>query len=270
MVINEDKSIGTVIFIVEGQQFEFSIIDRIFTRIFHYEYHEKRRGKSKYLNKGKNPLSRVFVMNAESSNLNSISNEAYLDTLYEELSREFGINIDDAAIFFIFDRDPISNTKNNSDSDEDKYAKLHAYYANPWENDDNRIGGQLLLSYPSLESYEISNFEDDSHLLEYGLGSELKTFIGKEEHRNIQLNKMSLETIAHATKEFIDFINEQNISVDIDDLSNIPLEVYNFEEKFYEQHSKYRVLSLLTIAFIQLGMIKLDDDDVKNYIVHEI
>ena len=97
-----------------------------------------------------------------------------------------------------------------------------------------------------------------------------ESFIGKEEHRNIQLNKMSLETIAHATKEFIDFINEQNISVDIDDLSNIPLEVYNFEEKFYEQHSKYRVLSLLTIAFIQLGMIKLDDDDVKNYIVHEI
>lgn len=60
MVIKENKSIGTVIFVVEGQHFEFSIIDRIFTKIFHYEYHEKRRGKSKYLNKGKNPLSRVF------------------------------------------------------------------------------------------------------------------------------------------------------------------------------------------------------------------
>ena len=265
MVINENKNVGTVIFIVEGQQFEFSIIDRIFTRIFHYEYHEKRRGKSKYLSKGQNPLSRIFVMNAESSNLNSLSNEKYLDNLYEELSREFGVNIDDAAIFFIFDRDPISNIKTNAQSKEDKFAKLHSYYANPWENDDNRIGGQLLLSYPSLESYEISNFEDGSHKLEYALGRELKTFIGEEEHKNIQLNKISLETVNHATNEFIDFINEVNISVDIDDLSNVPLDVYDFEENYYEEHGKYRVLSLLTIAFIQLGIVVLEDGDVKNY-----
>lgn len=266
MVINENKSIGTVIFIVEGQHFEFSIIDRIFTKIFHYEYHEKRRGKSKYLNKGKNPLSRVFVMNAESSNLKAISNEEYLDNLYEELAIEFGVNIDDAAIFFIFDRDPKSNTKNMSELGEDEYLKLHSYYANPWENEDSRIGGQLLLSYPSLESYEISNFIDDSNKLRYGLGNELKQFIALEENKNIQLNKMSLSTIEHATKEFIDFINEENILVDIDDLSNIPLDVYNLQEKIYEQQRVYRVLSLLTIAFIQLGIVVLEAGDVENYI----
>lgn len=265
MVINENKSIGTVIFIVEGQHFEFSIIDRIFTKIFHYEYHEKRRGKTKYLNKGENPLSRVFVMNAESSNLNSINNEEYLDNLYEELDREFGVNIDDAAIFFIFDRDPKSNTKNNKESDEDQYVKLHSYYSNPWENDDNRIGGQLLLSYPSLESYEISNFVDNSHNLKYGLGNDLKQFIALDENRNIQLNKMSLSTIEHATKEFIDFVNEAKILMDIDDLSNVPLDVYNLEEEIYEQQCLYRVLSLLTIAFIQLGIVVLEDGDVENY-----
>lgn len=266
MFINENKSIGTVIFVVEGQHFEFSIIDRIFTKILHYEYHEKRRGKAKYLNKGKNPLSRVFVLNAESSNLNSISNEEYLDNLYEELDREFGVNIDDAAIFFIFDRDPKSNTKNNKESEEEQYIKLHSYYSNPWENYDNRIGGQLLLSYPSLESYEISNFVDNSHNLKYALGSDLKQFVSLEENSNIQLNKMSLSTIEHATKEFIDFINEANILVDIDDLSNVPLNVYNLEEKIYEQQGVYRVLSLLTIAFIQLGIVVLEDGDVENYI----
>ena len=265
MVINVNKSIGTVIFIVEGQHFEFSIIDRIFTKIFHYEYHEKRRCKTKYLNKGTNPLSRVFVMNAESSNLNSINNEDYLDNLYEELDREFDVNIDDAAIFFIFDRDPKSNTKNNQEQGEDQYVELHRYYSNPWENDDNRIGGQLLLSYPSLESYAISNFVDNSHNLKYGLGNELKQFIASEENRHIQLNKMSLNTIEHATKEFIDFINETNILVDIDELSNVPLEVYNLEEKNYEQQGVYRVLSLLTIAFIQLGIVVLEDGDVENY-----
>ena len=265
MVINENKSIGTVIFIVEGQHFEFSIIDRIFTKIFHYEYHEKRRGKTKYLNKGRNPLSRVFVMNAESSNLNSINNDEYLDNLYEELDREFGVNIDDAAIFFIFDRDPKSNTKNDKETAEDQYIRLHNYYSNPWENDDNRIGGQLLLSYPSLESYEISNFVEGSHKLEYELGSELKQFIAKE-NRVIQLNKMTLDTINHATKEFIDFINEENIQMDLDDLSNVPLDIYNYEEKLYEEQRIYRVVSLLTIAFIQLGIVGLEDGDVDNFI----
>ena len=266
MVINADKSIGTVIFIVEGQHFEFSIIDRIFTKIFHYEYHEKRRGKTKYLNKGKNPLSRVFVMNAENSNLNSISNEEYLDNLYEELDREFGVNIDDAAIFFLFDRDPKSNTKKNAEMDEDQYLKLHSYYADPWENDDNRIGGQLLLSYPSLESYEISNFVEKSYGMMCGLGNELKQFIALEGNKNIQLNKMSLDTIEHATKEFIAFINETDILVDVDDLSNIPVAVYNLEEQIYEKKGVYRVLSLLTIAFIQLGIVVLEDGDVINYI----
>ncbi len=266
MVINENKSIGTVIFIVEGQHFEFSIIDRIFAKIFHYEYHEKRRGKTKYLNKGKNPLSRVFVMNAESSNLNSINNEEYLDNLYEELDREFGVNIDDAAIFFIFDRDPMSNTKNDKESDEDQYVKLQRYYSNPWENDDNRIGGQLLLSYPSLESYEISNFVDNSHNLKCGLGNELKKFIALEENRNIQINKMTISTIEHATREFISFINEAKIFMDIDDLSNVPLNVYNFQEEIYERQCVYRVLSLLTIAFIQLGIVVLEEGEVENYI----
>lgn len=121
-----------------------------------------------------------------------------------------------------------------------------------------------------MESYEISNFENKSHELKYPLGKDLKAFIGKEEHKNIQLNKMSLDTIAHATKEFIEFINEVNILVDIDDLSNVPLDVYNFEENFYEQNGVYRVLSLLTIAFIQLGIVVLEDGDVKNYIESEL
>ncbi len=269
MVINKNKSIGTVIFVVEGQQFEFSIIDRVFTKIFNYEYHEKRRGKSKYFSKGLNPKSRVFVLNAESSNLDSLTNETYLDELYVELSKEFNVNIDDAAIFFIFDRDPISNRKIDADNNEDKYLKLHAYYANPWENADNRIGGQLLLSYPSFESYEISNFVDASYKLEYRLGKDLKTFIGSKENNNIQLNKMSFDTIEHATREFIDFINEQNIKVDVDNLSNVCLDVYNFEENYYEQHEVYKVLSLLTIAFIQLGIVVFEDGDINNHIIKE-
>ncbi len=266
MRLNENKSIGTVIFIVEGQHFEFSIIDRIFKQIFNYEYHEKRRGKSSYLSKGKNPTSKVFVLNTESSNLDSLENEAYLDQIYEELSNEFNLNIDDAAIFFLFDRDPKSNVKFQLGSTEDKYLKLHSYYANPWENDDNRVGGQLLLSYPSMESYEISNFIDESHNLQYGLGKDLKSFINENHSKTIQLNKMSLSTIEHATNEFINFINERNILLDVDKLSDVSIDVYNYEESFYDEHSVYRVLSMLTIAFIQLGMVVLEEGDINNFV----
>ncbi len=266
MRIDENKSIGTVIFIVEGQRFEFSIIDRIFKQIFKYEYHEKRRGKSSYLNKGKNPTSKVYVLNAESSNLDSLENIAYLDQIYEELSNEFHVNIDDSAIFFLFDRDPKSNVKFETGSTEDKYLKLHNYYSNPWENDDNRVGGQLLLSYPSMESYEISNFIDESHNLKYGLGKDLKWFINSNHSNTIQLNKISLTTIEHATKEFINFINERNILVDLDNLGDVSTEVYNYEERYYDKYTVYRVLSMLTIAFIQLGMIVIEEGDINNFV----
>jgi len=77
---------------------------------------------------------------------------------------------------------------------------------------------------------------------------------------------MSLNTIEHATREFISFINEAGIFMDIDDLGNVPLNVYNLQEEIYEQQGVYRVLSLLTIAFIQLGIVVLEDGEVENYI----
>ncbi len=168
--------------------------------------------------------------------------------------------------FFLFDRDPKSNVKSKSDSKKDKYLKLHNYYLNPWENEDNRIGGQLLLSYPSLESYEISNFIDGSYDLKYGLGKELKSFINDNHSDIIQLNKISLSTIEHATKEFINFINEINIIVDIDKLGEVSTQVYNYEECYYDENAVYRVLSMLTIAFIQLGIVVLEEGDINNFI----
>lgn len=44
------------------------------------------------------------------------------------------------------------------------------------------------------------------------------------------------------------------------------MNVYNLEEEIYEQQCVYRVLSLLTIAFIQLGIVVLEAGDVENYV----
>ena len=49
-------------------------------------------------------------------------------------------------------------------------------FNNSKESDTYDIPGLLLLSYPSLESFVVSNFQQDSFNLEFKLGSELKVY----------------------------------------------------------------------------------------------
>lgn len=53
MKINKDKSVGRVLFIVEGGRTEFSLFRRIFCNVLGYEYIEKRRDKANFF-KNKN------------------------------------------------------------------------------------------------------------------------------------------------------------------------------------------------------------------------
>lgn len=254
MRINKDKGIGTVIFIVEGQKFELSLLKVIFVDVLKYEYCSKKRGKKNYYQKGKNPRSKVFVVNTSSSNLSSIEDVDFIDNLYVEIQEQYEIKVDDAAIFYLFDRDPESNTESK------KYYEFHGKYIDPWENPDNLNGGQLLLSYPSFESYEISCFYDDTYTLRYGLGKYLKNMVSEEENRKIyQLNKIGEKEIEHATIEFFKYIRENNLKVELDNLNLLPKQIYEQQERFYQQNnSTYKLLSLLTIAFLQLGIIEME------------
>lgn len=58
----------------------------------------------------------------------------------------------------MFDRDPESNT------DSALIENYISVLANPYDNEDGYKAGQMLLSYPSIESYTISNFKDVSLL----------------------------------------------------------------------------------------------------------
>ena len=50
MKINQNQSVGTVLFIVEGSRYEFNLLKRIFVDIFHYEYIQSRRnGMDRYI-----------------------------------------------------------------------------------------------------------------------------------------------------------------------------------------------------------------------------
>ena len=74
--INKNKSIGKVLFIVEGGRTEPYILHRIFITIFDYQVETKLRGKPyhKY-NSKENATSQVFVVNAEESNIVNIKKD---------------------------------------------------------------------------------------------------------------------------------------------------------------------------------------------------
>jgi len=84
---NNNKRIGKVLFIVEGIKTEIKILYKIFTNIFDYQYEKlDRLDRYRPYNKKDNPLSSIFVINTEESNIKDIKDaNGYLDNLFERL-----------------------------------------------------------------------------------------------------------------------------------------------------------------------------------------
>ena len=173
MKLNKNKSIGRVLFIVEGSRTEFSILRRIFCNILGYSYIEKRRNRPTYFVSIQDRFSQIAVVNTRESNIRDISeNEKYLDDVFDVLREQYKFPIDQSAIYYLFDRDPKSNT------DPALIEKYILSLANPYDNNDYKAG-QLLLSYPSIESYLVSNFRDAANFLRFSLGTDAKKYIGQ-------------------------------------------------------------------------------------------
>lgn len=156
--------------------------------------------------------------------------------------------VDQSAIYYLFDRDPKSNT------DTALIEKYILSLADPYDNDDFKAG-QLLLSYPSIESYIISNFRDTS-ALRFSLGKEAKAYDGN--NTDIQLNKISEETLMSAAGEFLKYLESEGIAWDIDDFSGASHTVFTRQEADYLAGKGFRVFSMLTLAFLQMGIIELE------------
>ena len=76
--INPDAKIGTVIYIVEGQSTEFTLLRTIYGKILNYDYIEQRRGKPARFIDNSCPHNRVFVINTSESNISDISDVDFL------------------------------------------------------------------------------------------------------------------------------------------------------------------------------------------------
>ena len=254
MKLNKNRHIGRVLFIVEGSRTEFSILRQIFCNLLGYSYIEKRRNRPTYFANTNDRFSKVGVINTHESNIRDISeNEAYLDEVFDVLREQYQFPVDQSAIYYLFDRDPKSN------KDSALIEKYILSLANPYDNDDYKAG-QLLLSYPSIESYIISNFRDTANTPRFSLGRDAKAYIGR--NTDIQVNRISEETLINAADEFLKYLSGEQIVFDIDDFSEAGRTIFTNQETEYLFGRGFRLFSMLTLAFLQMGIIETEEAEI--------
>lgn len=253
IIINYNKKIGKVLFIVEGIQDEMYILHKIFTGIYDYQYEKKdRTDKYKPYNIKENPSSSIFVINTEESNIECINDaNGYLDKMFDSLINDYDFPVDKASIFYIFDRDVKSNTKTNI------FDELIRRLGNSRESNhmfDKQ--GLLLLSYPSIESFIITSHVRESFNLEFELGKEAKQFLHQ---KNWSCQKLVEGSLINAADEMLLALEDIGASLDLDDFADCNKMIYEYQERNYSQNKKFRVLSLLCVALMDLGLIEIED-----------
>ena len=249
--INKEKSIGKVLYIVEGSKTEPYLLWRIFAKIFDYQVERiLRTNPYQKFNSKINPTSQVFVINTETSNIKTIAKDNdYLNQLFALLIEKYDFDIENAAIYYLFDRDCQSNTDPTFISDMLNVLK------NARDNDGYDRQGMLLLSYPSIESFTLSNFESDSFCQKFDLGNSLKSYL---ESKKINHARMNETTLALAAEEMLCAFQTMGVGdFDIDSFSDTNEAIFHYEEEVYSEESVYQALSLLCISLIDLGLIEI-------------
>ena len=265
--IVKGEKIGKVLFIVEGNKTEPNLIYKLFCGIYGYQM-ERIRGDPdnpdyKIYHKQSDPDSRVIVVNAKSSNISSLGQSAdaeeYLDALFDLLVDKYALDIDNAAIYYLFDRDPKSNT--NAQFIE---GMLKRFY-NARENLEGLRQGLLLLSYPCIESFTAMNLLDDS--LSYcwnrhiSIGHDLKQALDNDKKLP---NHIGESTLLHCAGELLTGLQAAGVDTEKEALLNSfdafaspNRAVFDCQEDCYRAQGAYGCLSLLCVALLDLGLIRI-------------
>lgn len=251
MKLNRDRTIGRVLYIVEGSKTEFVLLQKIFCDVLGFEYIEKRRNRPDFFCKRSNPNSTIAVINTENSNIQDISKDDYLDHLFETLINQYDFPVDKSAIYYLFDRDPASN------HDPDMVEQYINTLQDPYDNEDDMKAGCLLLSYPSIESYTISSFQNNVYQINLRFGHHAKTYMGQ--HREIQMNKISEATLLHAADEFAAYLQALHLDWDIDAFAETSRTVFHHQEHNYASRGSYDLFSMLTLSLLQLGILEMEE-----------
>jgi hypothetical protein len=265
--IDKTKNIGNVIFVVEGGRTEtggteLRLLKKIFCDILGYEVQELRRGSDEFIGYGKNPQFRVFALNLQKNQLTQLTEES-IDELFSRLKEDFNIKPEDCPVFYLYDRDVLSYHKNEL---RGKYVKK---YTDPYGTDSGDQG-QLLLSYPSIESYLLSCVKDDTSKLSCKLGKEAKAVLASEIGSGGSDNVDLVFPEEEAESRLLHSINEMDCGLksigiqtyDLDYLAPTLLEAYDNQQKKYSEDDVFWLLSLVGMALLELGVI-IEYDEYK-------
>lgn len=274
--IDKTKNIGNVIFVVEGGRpdtggTELRLLKKIFADILDYEVQELRRGSEEFIGHGQNSQFHVFALNLPKNQLTQLTEDS-IDELFCRLREEFKIKPEDCPIFYLYDRDVLSYHRNEL---RGKYVKK---YTDPYGTDEGNQG-QLLLSYPAIESYLLSCIKDNTVKMSFKLGQEAKTILTNEICSNYNADKTDIhmktvdlvfsEDITEAEKRLIHSVNEMDSglktmgiqSYDLDNLAQTLLEVYDYQQQKYNEENVFLLLSLVGMALLELGVIVECDEE---------
>ena len=251
--LQNDKNVGKVVYIVEGNKTEIELLSHIFTSILDYTLIQKTRVDLdpiiKYESKV-NHFSKIYLINTKNSNLSSISDlsgREYLDNVYKQLFETFHIDLSDAATYYIFDRDPGSNRPQECKSLMDllKSSRDNGEEAN----------GLLLLSYPAIEAYLISG-SNQIEIEKCSSAKQLKEVVRGDEYK---ISGFKEENIVSACAVMLNSIKDiagrRLREKDLDDFRELSLTIFQKEQNLWMQEHIFCILSLLSVSFLDLGIL---------------
>ncbi len=248
--INKNKSIGEVVIVVEGEDEEFKLLKHIFTEILDYSYVEFNR-RNKTIKKGfrsnTNPNSTIIIANTNNSSLSSIiDEEEYKDKLFNLLREDYHKSLNNIPIYILWDRDRETNSS-------EVVENALSVYGNARDNE-FEMNGLLLLSYPCVESYELSNFVKQEYKNVYNTSDGCK----KTFHESIfSIKKIQDLTLLLAVENMNRGIRNFNIlEYNTDFFKETNLKIFNKQEELFKNEKVVQSLSLISILLLDLGIIE--------------
>lgn len=258
--VDKSKIIGNVIFVVEGGRpetggTELRLLKSIFSDVLGYEVQELRRGTEEFIGYGNNKSSRVFALNLPKNQLTQLTEDA-MDELFSRLKAEFSIKPEDCPIFLLYDRDYKSYKHNEL---RGKYVRR---YTDPYSSEEG-YQGQLLLSYPAVESYILSCVQENVFEQRYLLGTEAKVQLAECGFSEDEISED--EHIIHATTEMDKGLaNFALDGYDLDNLGSTLLGVYEEQQNIVKEEQQFSALSLISMALLELGVIAEYEDSEED------
>lgn len=254
--LDRTRNIGTVLFVVEGGGTdggtELRLLKAIFTNILGYQTKELRRGaEDEFVVHGNNPYSVVYGLNLPKNQLTELTEDA-MDALFDRLREEIPLKAGDYPLFFLYDRDVKSYQPNEL---RGRYVRR---YTDPYASDSGDQG-QLLLSYPAVESYIISCFRDDSCLVRFELGRDLKKKTAEWGYSEKDIREEA--HLTHAAQEMDAALEALGCGTyDIDDLAPTLLAAYDAQQELHRTDGTFSLLSQISFALMELGLLVEDTE----------